>query len=377
MKKSLFLSLLLAIGISGMAQNWVTIPDATFAQMLNFSYPDCMNGNQMNTECPEIVNEIYLYLSYFYIEDLTGIEYFVNLEVLNCSENSLSWLPNLPSSIQYLYCEYNNLTELPDLPASLKYLYCSYNDLTSLPQLPSSLLELWCPANNISVLPELPASLGNLFCHHNNLISLPELPESLIDLTCYSNNLNSLPELPQSLINLKCYNNNLTSLPDLPQTLNQLLCMNNQITCFPTLPNNLTQSISFNIGNNPFTCLPNYVPAMTEQWLSYPLCEPTDLVNNPYGCGSMIPTSVIDHTMPELLVFPNPGTGWFNVSVPNGANSFHQSTLEIYNLSGQRILQQHMNENQTVIDLSNQPSGIYMLRMQNTFGTKTMKLVKQ
>jgi len=377
MKKSLLLSLLFALSISVTAQNWITIPSATFAQWLNYTYPQCMNGNLMNTECSDIINETFLDLTCLYTYDLTGIEYFINLELLNCTENGLSWLPNLPSSIQYLYCEYNNLTELPDLPTSLKNLYCSYNDLTSLPYLPSSLTELWCPANNISVLPELPASLVNLFCHHNNLFSLPELPESLIDLTCYSNNLNSLPELPQSLVNLKCYNNNLTTLPDLPQTLNQLLCMNNQITCFPTLPSNLTQSISFNIGNNPFTCLPNYVPAMTEQWLSYPLCDPTDLVNNPYGCGSMIPTSVLNPTMPELLVFPNPGTGLFIVSVKNGTHSVHQSTIEIYNLSGQRILQQQMNENQTVLDLSNQPSGIYMLRLQNTFGNKTKKLVKQ
>jgi hypothetical protein len=390
MKKSILLSLLLALCISGTAQNWVTIADEAFAIRLNQLFPNCMNGNQMNTECPEIVNATILSVTnypdeYLPIHDLTGLEYFVNLVELHCMNNNLTFLPELPPMLMTLECYYNPfLTSLPELPLGLIYLSCGLTSLTSLPELPPALESLLIDDCNITLLPELPETLTNLRCASNDLTELPELPSSLIYLSCNHNNLIALPELPSSLTKLFCHNNNLTELPELPQFLNWFLCQNNEINCLPTLPMTLeSNSIlnGFNISNNPFTCLPNYVPAMSgatnSQWLDYPLCDLADLENNPSGCGNAILTFVLDIGVSELSVFPNPGTGVFNVSVKNGSNSIHQSTLEIYNLRGQRILQQQMNENQTVLDLSTQPAGIYMLRMQNTFGTKTMKLVKQ
>jgi len=97
-----------------------------------------------------------------------------------------------------LDCSNNNLTNLPELPESLTHLYCYNNNLTSLPKLPKSLIKLWCFNNNSTSLPELPKSLTHLFCVNNNLKRLPELPESLRFLHCYNNNLPiQLNKLPQ------------------------------------------------------------------------------------------------------------------------------------------------------------------------------------
>jgi uncharacterized repeat protein (TIGR01451 family) len=473
MKKSLLLSLLLALSISVTAQNWVTIPDAGFANKLNQLFPTCMNGNQMNTECPEVMNETELILSNLNINNLTGIEHFVNLQILWCDNNNLTTLPNLPpnlthlkcwlnnltsitalpssliqlecyynpslqalpglpatlttldchatgilslpqlpasllhlichdtqifefpqlpaslitfdcsynynlywgqtsivlpaslivfsctgsaidfipnlpptleelycgangwgvlpelpstltrlscinanltnlpelpASLQYLNCYNNNLTALPELPTSLielhcrnnaianlpelspllEYLNCSSNDLTSLPELPATLDELICNSNPLSNLPELPGSLTHLYCYENNLTALPELPNSMLELYCQNNSLTSLPELPTSLEMLQCYDNLLTSLPELP-SLSMLRCQNNLIACLPTLPSTFSSITSwFNISNNFFTCLPNYNSAMSgsnAQWLAYPICDMDDLVGNPIGCS--------------------------------------------------------------------------------------------
>jgi len=332
MKKSLLLSLLLALCISVTGQNWVTIPDANFANKLNQLFPECMDGNLMNTECPGIINATSLNASSQGIVDFTGINYFVNLiefscvgngltvlpelppllEYLGCYSNLLTSLPELPPSLKTLWCDHNNLTSLPELPASLTDLQCYSNGLTSLPELPPTLVTLLCSTNGLTSLPELPPSLNDLHCNNNNLTSLPELPPTLVTLRCSINNLTSLPELPPSLNTLFCYNNNLTYLPELPLSLNLLFCFNNnltnlpelpatlarlrchnnQLTCLPTLPMSLinTSTNYFNISNNLFTCLPNYVPAMTagsnSQWLSYPLCNVGDTDNNPFDCIS-------------------------------------------------------------------------------------------
>jgi len=252
-----------------------------------------MNGNQMNTECPNLLGITWLYINNLNIYDITGIEYFTNLEQLECSTNNLTSLSNLPSSLTNLNFNYNNLSSLPILPESLTVLQCLSNSLTEITELPPFLEYLNCSVNNITTLPELPETLTGLNCTNMDLSELPELPPMLDLLYCSSNDLNMLPQLPSTLTKLRCSSNNLTVLPQLPPALTLLTCNNNQLTCIPTLPMSLTNSSSFNFAlySNLFTCLPNYVPAMSgasnSQWLSFPLCNPADVVNNPYDCSSL------------------------------------------------------------------------------------------
>ncbi|MEO1655248.1 MAG: T9SS type A sorting domain-containing protein, partial [Bacteroidota bacterium] len=58
-------------------------------------------------------------------------------------------------------------------PASLIELNCSINSLSSLPALPSSLVQLDCSSNNLSSIPTLPLTLTNLICNNNELSTLP------------------------------------------------------------------------------------------------------------------------------------------------------------------------------------------------------------
>jgi FimV-like protein len=133
------------------------------------------------------------------IKDLSGIEYFTSLEILNCNNSSIVTIPKLPDTLTYFTCNYGTITQISELPESLKHFECASNDIVNLPELPNSLEHLDCFDNDIESLPELPATLTYLNCGVNQLTGLPELPDSLIWFTCDRNQLTSLPELPSSL----------------------------------------------------------------------------------------------------------------------------------------------------------------------------------
>jgi hypothetical protein len=98
---------------------WVTIPDYNFVLFLQEEHSTCMDGDQMDTTCTGIVNATILEIGSGYIENLEGIQYFSNLIALDCSENYLTTLPELPNFLENLICDYNYITSLPELPNSI------------------------------------------------------------------------------------------------------------------------------------------------------------------------------------------------------------------------------------------------------------------
>ena len=79
--------------------------------------------------------------------------------------------------------KYDSFEKIPNYD-SVVIIYCSNNQLTSLPELPSSLTKLHCSNNKLTILPELPNSLTFINCSNNQLTILPELPNSLTKLYC-------------------------------------------------------------------------------------------------------------------------------------------------------------------------------------------------
>ena len=301
MKKLLLLSFsffLFTFSFSSKAQ-WVTIPDANFVPWLTANYPTCMSGNQMDTTCSGIVNAVAINCNSISISNLTGIQYFDNLQQLNCSDNQLTSLSVVHQSLTYLDCTLNSISSLPTLSNNLITLHCSDNVLTSLPILPNSLTNLECGSNLLTSLPALSNSLSYLDCYGNLLDSLPSLPNSLLHLTCFSNHLTILPVLPNNLQYLACGDNQLISIPVLPNTLTNLGCGLNQLTSLPILPDSLFQLVcngnpgltcfpqikiiySLNFTGTNITCVPNYghVHNSNPNISSLPLCN---LFNNS-GC---------------------------------------------------------------------------------------------
>lgn len=274
MKKFALTLLLLIASFSIKAQSYVTIPDSSFVYWLNVNVPSAMVGNQMDTTDIAVTTLTTMNIFSKCIRNLEGIQYFDSLQILNCTNNKIDTLLNLPDSLQtlicagnwltylmeipnsvtYFDCTQNQLDSLPTLPINLLHFDCHNNALTSLPTLPNSIFYFDCSGNQLTSLPSLPLFLPKLNCAENQLTTLPTLPNSIISITCRNNFLDSLPALPISLDSLNCGSNLLTSLPTLPSSLVHLECYFNQLTTLPSLPSSL---ITILCGDNLITTLPS------------------------------------------------------------------------------------------------------------------------
>ena len=147
------------------------------------------------------------------ITNLQGINFFPNLEKLDCNNNQLTTL-NVTSNLNLkeLYCYENQLTELNVWENDqLTDLACAGNQLTELDvQYNTKLVFLSCYGNQLTSLDvsKNPA-LEQLFCSRNNLTSLDVSKNpALVWLNCMNNQLTSLDVSQNTnLAFLSCDNN--------------------------------------------------------------------------------------------------------------------------------------------------------------------------
>ncbi|MBL0343512.1 MAG: hypothetical protein IPP71_23235 [Bacteroidetes bacterium] len=133
MKIDLIKLYLILIGLfvsTSLNAQFVTIPDANFVTFLQTNYASCMNGNQMDTTCAAIISETSINCNNKNISDLSGIQFFDNLQSLNCTSNNLTTLNELPAGLTTLYCVNNNLISIADFPINIIYIDCTNNLLT-------------------------------------------------------------------------------------------------------------------------------------------------------------------------------------------------------------------------------------------------------
>lgn len=96
------------------------------------------------------------------------------LKKIICQGNQLHSLPQLPSALESLYCGRNNIESLPPIPTVLRVLECGNNNLLALPFLPSSVKSIYCSNNyNLSYIPNLPDSLNGLDMDSISVTCLP------------------------------------------------------------------------------------------------------------------------------------------------------------------------------------------------------------
>lgn len=215
------------------------------------------------------------------LTDLTGIEFFTNLQSLRVNGNSLTTLNlNQNTALINLRCENNvlatlnigQLTNLLDFncefnqltgfnisqSTSLKRVYCNDNNLSTLDVSQSTALEiLHCVNNNLTTLDVSQCiSLKNLQCGLNSLTTLNVAGASALEfLTCADNNLTTLDLSQNTLLTwLRCENNQLNNLNVLQcVNLEQLWCYNNQLTTLDV--STLTNMTKFVCNTNQLTSL--------------------------------------------------------------------------------------------------------------------------
>jgi Leucine-rich repeat (LRR) protein len=343
-KKILLLALFVAGSIFTAQAQYVTIPDANFRAFLQGQYPQCFTGQGlMDTTCTAVVTATNLYCPGQNIVSLEGIQYFNNLDTLQCQSNLLNNL-NIRNlhNLQYLDCRSNPLLNL-DLQglSNLQYLYCSYNRLQSLNVLGLNKLQsLYCDANllqslnlqgldslqqlycNDNLLPNLSVqglhNLRGLDCHDNQLSSLDLLGLNNIQiLVCDNNQLDSLNlQGLNNLIGLRCEHNQLISLNvQGVSNLESLYCNNNQLQNLNLSSLNSLRALyasnnqlrSLNVQGLNFL---QYLYCSNNQLTSLPalpeFLQTLDCHNNPLACLPFLPNNInFLYCPPIITCLPN------------------------------------------------------------------------
>jgi len=173
----------------------VDIPDPTFLNaLIDLGVDTDGDGNINPTEAGVVTS---LNLGGRGIRNMTGINAFVHLNTLICSNNNLAHLEISNFTVlKELWCNYNSLTNLyiSNCPA-LNELYCNGNSLTNLDISECTALEvLECSINSLTNLNISDCSaLERLSLARNQLDTLDLSNKiALIDLNCSSNKLNTL-----------------------------------------------------------------------------------------------------------------------------------------------------------------------------------------
>lgn len=212
---------LLLLSVFGFSQN-TFVPDDNFEQaLIDLGFDSGPLDDFVPTA--NISNVTDLDVGAKNISDLTGIEDFLALEILNCENNLLTSLDVTNNiNLTQLFCEFNNIDNI-DVSSlvNLQIFWCYNNQLLSLDV-----------SNNINLI--------SLVCANNLLKSLDVTNNSaLVVLAFEDNEISNINVSNNPSINrLQCGKNKLTSL-DISQNLNlsYLSCERNEITALDTSNN--------------------------------------------------------------------------------------------------------------------------------------------
>ena len=209
--------------------NIVFIPDANFkAKLIALGVDTNADGNIQQSEATGVFS---LDVTNSNIADLTGIQYFSNLNSLDCSNNQLTSL-NVSNFI------FNTFK-------------CTGNALTSLIANNTRAFQFYCDSNNLTTLDLSTAIINQLYCNNNQLSNLIMTNSSIsFELHCDNNQLTSIPAT-SGIQNLWCGNNLFSSL-DLSGWTNLIFlnCSNMPSLAGLYIKNGRNESVTFDTNSN-------------------------------------------------------------------------------------------------------------------------------
>lgn len=77
-----------------------------------------------------------------------------------------------------------------------------------------------------------------------------------------------------------------------------------------------------------------------------------------------------------VKVYPNPTHGIVNVELTTQTNECNEATVEIHDMEGRLVLTRVMPAPHFQIDISNFPTGIYILKIKNSATSNQQRIVK-
>jgi hypothetical protein len=88
------------------------------------------------------------------------------------------------------------------------------------------------------------------------------------------------------------------------------------------------------------------------------------------GKFSLSSIEAVDFMQDAMTIWPNPSTGVFNFTPTEGY-------IEVWNIQGKKILSSKTDTSQTGLDISEQPVGVYILKVYDAEGMHVYRLVKK
>lgn len=443
--KNIYISLfVLLFSLNSMSQT-VTIPDSNLRNLLLSSTSsntiarnaigwaiaiDTNNDGQIQLSEALNIAEINVssnpYNTTNDIHDLTGIESFTNLKVLNFSGNQISSINIAPlteleeinanfnlltsfsfsgvTTLKKLNFNHNSLTTLnTDNQINLTELFVYDNELTSISFNNNPLLEnLRLGYNlltslNLSVLP----SLIWASCEFNNLASLNLSGlTALRSIAIESNQINSIDLSSLTALEyLTCSNNPLNAINVSGRVnLRDLDVSNTLVTTIDCSQSGVNSLFAQNCPNLQTINVRNGIYSFSDPDLLFYAFRIQDnpqllsictddgeqnqlaftnyntsgnvLLYNGSNCDIEVFLGVTDINKQHFVVYPNPTSGIINIEVSDN-QSITKTTIN--NLLGQTIM---TVENESTLDISSLTKGTYFITVQTDSGKETQKIIK-
>jgi hypothetical protein len=391
-KITLLFTFLFSISVVLQAQT-TAIPDANFENKLIDLGIDTngANGNILNSDALAVT---VLFVINSNISDLTGIEAFTNLTLLDCGSNNLTSINVSQNTLlESLDCSFNSL-QIIDVSQNtqLTYLHLDDNDLQELNVYNNTQLEiLFCRRNNLQTITfsniAFYPSLESIYCSFNQLTALdPTYITGLREIYCEYNQILSIDfSVNTNLEILNCSNNQLQAINISNCTqLERLYCRYNQISHlnlslntsleklwvsnnnlnFMDLRNGNYENLTLlRINSNPnLTCIyVDDVAYYNTNW-SDAIDATSTYVVDEAACSSLALNELTDNM---LTIYPNPTKGLVNVKGEN------IQKIEIIDILG-RIVNSTENN---IIDLSVHEKGNYFLKIYTDESVRIAKIL--
>ncbi|MCX6180611.1 MAG: T9SS type A sorting domain-containing protein [Bacteroidetes bacterium] len=102
---------------------------------------------------------------------------------------------------------------------------------------------------------------------------------------------------------------------------------------------------------------------------------PQKKLSNPASASVITDVVKIDEVKTAIvaLVYPNPTYGLLNISLEN----FENATYQVFDISGKEISQGKFTSSQMIIDISNEGSGQYLVKITSNGDTQSYLITKK
>ena len=354
----------------------ITCTTSLFAQNVTFADPDfkaylvSAPGINTNGDSEIQVSEAAAYTGDFpsfqtwpNIDDLTGIEAFTSMTVLDCSNHSITSLDvSAMTALTTLRCHNNNLSSLITGNIGITTIQCFNNSLTSLDVLGNTNLMVLRAYDNQLTSINLSANtnLEELSIGNNQLTSLNLSTNSnLVRIDAGDNQLTTLI-LPSSYTDLEVVgigNNQLTGDLDFSGCPNfwYLGCNNNLISGINVRNGNNLNFDGFDaIGNPNLTCV-EVDDAAWSTATSWWNIDPTAVFSE--DCAALASIESIDAK--SLSAYPNPASTIVKISGLTVGQS-----IKVIDITGKVVSKTIVNSSSLALDVTTLENGIYIIQVE-------------